>query len=428
MSVLVEPALGQETPTRGFEIEKHLRQIPGGWTFRRAKYHFREIDFRSQSGQEELLSVSHTTGVTPRSEKNVTMFEAESYEGSKLCWENDLVINTLWAWMGALGVSSQHGIVSPAYGVYRFRNRSEFNARYVDHLLRTPIYKAEYFCRSTGIRASRLRLYPEDFLRIPLLCPPREEQDAIVAFLDRKLEEIDRFIANKRRLIELLEAERKSIRQRAVTRGLDANRPLEQSGIFWLPEIPVGWTAGRIKSEFENLNTRRIPLNTVERGEMKSRKYDYYGASGVIDKVDEYLFDEDLILIAEDGANLVLRNLRLSIVARGRYWVNNHAHILRPRRGDLFFLAELLEAVDYNPWISGAAQPKLTKDRLMAVEIPVPPPEEQEEIGQHLQREFARIDRAAALIEEEVNLMNEFRQSLVAEAVTGKLALHKTIK
>lgn len=99
--------------------QRWLGQIPAAWQLRRAKFLFREIDERSKTGKEELLSVSHKTGVTPRSEKSVTMFLAKSNVGHKLCRPQDLVINTLWAWMAALGVSRHKGIVSPAYGVYR---------------------------------------------------------------------------------------------------------------------------------------------------------------------------------------------------------------------------------------------------------------------------------------------------------------------
>ena len=98
-----------------------------------------------------------------------------------------------------------------------------------------------------------------------------------------------------------------------------ATRAFKQSGILWLPKIPSHWRRGRIKTEFDNLNTRDIPLNSSDRGLMTERRYDYYGASGVIDKVDDYLFDEDLILVAEDlAAEWAPRNLRLAIIARGK--------------------------------------------------------------------------------------------------------------
>ncbi|EKO3839721.1 restriction endonuclease subunit S, partial [Vibrio harveyi] len=114
--------------------------IPEHWEVKRAKYIFDEVDERSKTGDEELLSVSHMTGVTPRSEKNVNMFMAEDYSGSKLCRENDLVINIMWAWMGALGVSSQVGIVSPSYGVYRQKVKDTFNPVYLEYLLKSTKY------------------------------------------------------------------------------------------------------------------------------------------------------------------------------------------------------------------------------------------------------------------------------------------------
>ncbi len=106
--------------------------IPAHWPEKRAKYYFKEIDERSQTGDEEMLSVSHITGVTPRSQKNVTMFKAESNVGQKRCQPGDLVINTMWAWMSALGVSNHDGIVSPAYGVYRPRSNQDYDNYYLD--------------------------------------------------------------------------------------------------------------------------------------------------------------------------------------------------------------------------------------------------------------------------------------------------------
>lgn len=150
-----------------------LPAVPEHWDEQRAKVFFHEVDERSRTGSEELLSVSHLTGVTPRSQKNVTMFKAESYTGHKLCRPGDIVVNTLWAWMAALGAARHTGLVSPAYGVYRPHQPEIFNPAYLDYLLRTRAYVAEYNCRSTGIRASRLRLYPNQFLDIPLIKPPR---------------------------------------------------------------------------------------------------------------------------------------------------------------------------------------------------------------------------------------------------------------
>ena len=182
----IDVATGQPYPAYKPSGVEWLREVPEHWDQRSAKWYFREVDDRSKTGSEELLSVSHITGVTPRSEKNVTMFKAESNVGHKLCRPGELVINTMWAWMAALGIAKQVGLVSPSYAVYRPHGSPRLLGEYADLLLRTGTYRNEYTCRSTGIRSSRLRLYPEDFLRIKLLCPAPDEQHAIVEFASKE--------------------------------------------------------------------------------------------------------------------------------------------------------------------------------------------------------------------------------------------------
>ena len=154
---------------------------------------------------------------------------------------------------------------------------------------------------------------------------------------------------------------------------------------------------------------------------MTQRRYDYYGASGVIDKVEDYLFDDELLLVAEDGANLVLRNLPLAIIARGKFWVNNHAHILKPRCGNLEYLAAVMESLNYSPWISGAAQPKLTQDRLMSIAIAVPPRQEQDEIIVSTKKRTSRLTAGIVRARRQIELLEEYRTRLIADVVTGKL-------
>jgi type I restriction enzyme S subunit len=198
-----------------------LGDVPEHWEVKPAKWFFREVDERSASGDEELLSVSHLTGVTPRSQKSVTMFMAESYVGHKMCRPGDVVINTMWAWMAALGVARQVGLVSPAYGVYRPRRGSPLIGDYADLLLRTRPYVSEYICRSTGIQSSRLRLYPDRFLRIPVVCPPEAEQRAILANVQSGTAEMVTAIAAARKEIRLLHEYRTRLISDVVTGKLD---------------------------------------------------------------------------------------------------------------------------------------------------------------------------------------------------------------
>lgn len=217
----VDVRTGQPYPAYKPSGVEWLGDVPAGWEVRPAKYFYREVDERSASGEEELLSVSHITGVTRRSEKSITMFMAESYVGQKVCRPDDLVINTMWAWMGALGVSALQGIVSSSYGVYRPIARSPLSPRFADLLLRLPPYVDEYTCRSTGITSSRLRLYPDKFLGIPMVCPSPPEQDQILRYVAVETAEAQRAVESVRRQISLLQEYRTRLIADVVTGKLD---------------------------------------------------------------------------------------------------------------------------------------------------------------------------------------------------------------
>lgn len=188
MLVLLEEkraALISRVVTRGLDPYTPLKpsrqvwlgDIPVHWEVERAKHLFAVRDERSVDGTEELLTVSHITGVTSRSEKDVNMFEAEDKTGYKRCLRGDLAINTLWAWMGAMGISPLEGIVSPDYHVYTSNGR--LLPEYVELLCRSRPFTAEVSRWSKGVWSSRLRLYPENFFEMRLPVPPPGEQRAI---------------------------------------------------------------------------------------------------------------------------------------------------------------------------------------------------------------------------------------------------------
>jgi type I restriction enzyme S subunit len=209
--------------TRGLDPRAPLRdsgipwlgEIPAHWESERTRWLFRERDRRSATGEEELLTVSHLTGVTPRSEKDVNMFEAETTEGYKICLAGDLVINTLWAWMGAMGVSPVHGIASPAYNVYEPGDRLE--PSYVDALVRLPVFAQEVTRYSKGVWSSRLRLYPEGFFEVFLPVPSLSEQRAIVAHVAKESAKLGELRAATERTIALLKERRAALISAAVT-------------------------------------------------------------------------------------------------------------------------------------------------------------------------------------------------------------------
>jgi type I restriction enzyme, S subunit len=196
-----------------------LGEIPVHWKTERTRWLFRERDERSETGEEELLTVSHLTGVTPRSEKDVNMFEAVTTEGYKICLAGDLVINTLWAWMGAMGVSPINGIVSPAYNVYQ--PGPQLNPSFVDALVRIPVFAQEVTRYSKGVWSSRLRLYPEGFFEVFLAVPPIDEQHAIIAHIIAETAKLEALRLATERTISLLKERRAALIAAAVTGMLD---------------------------------------------------------------------------------------------------------------------------------------------------------------------------------------------------------------
>jgi type I restriction enzyme, S subunit len=153
---------------------------------------------------------------------------------------------------------------------------------------------------------------------------------------------------------------------------------------------------------------------------MIEKKYDYYGASGIIDKVDDYLFDGTYILIAEDGANLLMRNSPLAFLATGKFWVNNHAHILKPQFGNDQYFVYLLESLDYSLYVTGAAQPKLTKENLGKYKIIIPPRDEQNTISNFLDNKAKELAGLIENIVTQISTLRQYRKSLIHECVTGK--------
>ena len=190
-------------------------------------------------------------------------------------------------------------------------------------------------------------------------------------------------------------------------------------------EIPQGWEWCRFGSLMINRDSERIPLSVAQRQTLK-KVYDYYGASGVIDKVDKYLFDKDLLLIGEDGANLINRSTPIAFIAKGKYWVNNHAHVLDVCGGlNLAYIALFINPISLVNYVTGTAQPKMNQEKMNSILVTVPPISEQARIVnqiESLQPLIIRYDKAQS----ELNILNtsvkeQLKKSILQEAIQGHL-------
>ena len=254
-----------------------------------------------------------------------------------------------------------------------------------------------------------------------ILLPHQGEQHAIADFLDRETAKIDGLVARKERLIELLQEKRTALITRAVTRGLDPNVTMKDSGVEWLGDIPAHWEVKRLSWLTNCLDGQRIPLNAEERGHMQG-DYPYWGANSIVDYVDHWLFDEELVLLGEDGAPFFDRLRPVAFRVTGKIWVNNHAHVLRPQATmDAKFLAHALNCVDYRAFIDGSTRDKLTQGDMREIPIQCPEVKEQRVIAAFLERETAKIDAFIAKVRQAITFLSEFRTALISAAVTGKI-------
>ncbi|MDN7131070.1 restriction endonuclease subunit S [Halomonas sp. MC140] len=368
-----------------------------------------------------LLSITREKGVIKRDIEDQDSnhnFIPDDLSGYKVLRKGQFGMNKMKAWQGSYGVSAHTGIVSPAYFIFDFVR--EVDQHFFSIAIRSKLYVSYFGSASDGVRVGQWDLNQARMRQIPILLPPLPEQYAIAAFLDKKCATIDEVVGIKEEQIKLLRERRQILIQQAVTRGLNPDAPMKDSGIDWIGEIPAHWQVRSIRYAFRFRNYQRIPLSGSEREHMQG-EFPYYGASGIIDYVEDYIFDEDLILIAEDGANLLSKSTPLAFVARGKYWVNNHAHILEPLFPGFEYWAELLSAVDYTIYISGSAQPKLTRDRLGNVQVPVPSSDERNKIIELINKQSEKFRKAISIKKDQIATLKEYKTSLINSAVTGKI-------
>ncbi|MGN9811133.1 restriction endonuclease subunit S [Micromonospora sp. BQ11] len=370
-----------------------------------------------------LMSVSQMHGVIPRSELYGDDGRAETLVNYKICEPGDIVLNRMSAYNGAVGVARQRGLVSPDYLV--MQPREGVNADFVVAWLKTPRGIYEMTSRLRGIGSADAaqvrtpRINESDLRLIPVEAPLPEEQRAIADYLKRETARIDILIEEQQHLIQLLRERRHAVVDRAIRRGV-VNARMTDSGDPLVGEVPEGWSVVPIRRVAASLDSRRIPLSSEQRAE-RTGPIPYYGATSVIDHVDDFIFDEPLVLVAEDGFGLLYRSKPIAVHVEGRIWVNNHAHVLRPLGVPAHLLAARIESENLVPYLAGSRQPKLTAEALMGMRISIPPEDQWSQILAVLDNETAKIDTLIAETERFVELARERRAALITAVVTGQI-------
>ena len=304
---------------------------------------------RSQRGaaEMELLSVTMNGGVKPRSEIEGKDNSSDDKSNYKIVRAGDMVYNSMRMWQGANGISPYDGIVSPAYTV--LMPKRPICDGYFAALFKNPNLINEFRKNSQGMTSDTWNLKYPQIEPIRIHIPALDEQEHISTMLGT----LDARITKQAQLVEAL----KKYKRGVVSAILSHQIIFSDADGKPYPE----WTSCTLQDAVDFLDGQRKPLESAERANRKGA-YPYYGASGIIDYIDNYIFDEPLLLLGEDGANIITRSSPLCFIATGKYWVNNHAHVMRPKQGfDLRFVCEALESIDYTKYNTGTAQPKLNQ-------------------------------------------------------------------
>lgn len=421
-----------------------LGGIPEHWDICKFRHMFTESSEKiEQEVVGVMLSVSGYRGIEVKEydDENLRRLDDELI-GYRIVRPGQLVVNTMWLNYAGLGVSEYEGHVSPAYRSYSIAQG--FHKRYVHHMMRCDSFVRGYTKYLTGIRPNSLQMSRDDLMAFQLLRPPFSEQAAIATFLDRETGKIDALIAEQEKLLSLLAEKRQATISHAVTRGLNPDAPMKDSGVAWLGKIPAHWRTCPLKL-----------LSRIGNGSTPNRDNPSYWTSDGFPWLNSSVVNQDEVTEAKQFVSqLALEECHLPIVqppavlvgitgqgkTRGMATrlaftatLNQHLAYIKPNEKQLFetYLLRVLEAAysHLRTESDGAGSTKgaITCDQLGRLRIPVPDLGEQHTIAMFLDDESCKLDALKAEAERAIELLKERRSALISAAVTGKIDVRNAV-
>ena len=420
------------------EVE-FIGMIPMNWDTMRCTHLFETTNIKRTSG-EINLSVYRDYGVVKRDSRNDNYNRvSEDTSNYKLVNPGDFVFNKMKCWQGSLGVSEYRGIVSPSYTICEPKRR--FHGKFFHYLLRSQSYIQEFKRLSYGVRIGQWELRFEDFKDIVVPYPSLPEQTQIANFLDRKTGQIDELIRVKERKIELLREQRTALINQAVTKGLDPNVEMKPSGVAWIGEIPEHWEAKRL-GHVSTIFKGGTPKRNVDRyfqGNLPwARPVDITVLKGAL-----YIDDAEVHISEEALGNSGARRLPPgTVLLTSRATIGETAIATVPIATNQGFANFVCNEVLLNIYLvyylraikdllislgNGSTFLEVTKGTLVRVGIPLPSLSEQTQIASFLNRKNAQIDERISDEQRSIELLKEYRQSLISDAVTGKIDVRNEV-
>jgi type I restriction enzyme S subunit len=316
--------------------------------------------------------------------------------------EPQLLVTCRGATCGSVNVSEPFSWINGNAMVIQ-PDLSQLSVRYMEYLFRGGIDLSKAITGAAQPQITRKSLEPIEFSY-----PSLDEQKRIVAKLDAAFAEIDKAVA----LLDVKETEIGKLKDSLLTDYLIQKLDDE--------EVSKTWKTLKLNDICENLDAKRIPITKKDR---KSGEIPYYGASGIVDYVEGYIFDEELLLVSEDGANLLARTYPIAFSVIGKCWVNNHAHVLKfkdqiTRR----FVEYFLNFISLSDFVSGMAQPKLNQKKLNSIPISLPPIAEQQRLVSKVDRAFKEAEIAAKALAESKESYSALKSAILAQELQSEAA------
>lgn len=394
-----------------------LGKIPSDWDLLKVKNIFRLVmKFAPKNNDCELLSVYTDIGVKPRKELEERGNRATTTDGYLIVEKGDIVVNKLLAWMGAIGLSDYDGVTSPAYDV--LKPKMPIEGIFYHLLFRSPQCTSELKRHSRGIMDMRLRLYFDKFGDVVVPYPNIEVQKKIVSFLAEKTAQIDQAIALKQQQIEKLGEYKQIVIQNAVTKGLNPNAPMKNSGVDWIGDIPEHWEIKKLKFLCNFDTGNKDTVNAIDDG-----VYPLFVRSQNIERIDEFTHDCEAVLTAGDGAGVgkVFHYYKGKFCFHQRVYMFNNFREISGRYFYYYF-----SSLFYKVALDGSA--KSTVDSLrrpMIANFPIVYPETQEQlrIVEYLDKKMNSFIKSENLYQTQIDRLKEYKNILINQAVTGKIKI-----
>ncbi len=384
-----------------------LGAIPSDWELGRISAFFSERRQKVSDKDYPALSVTKL-GVFPQWE-NV----AKSNDGDnrKLVKKGDFVINSRSDRKGSSGIAKQDGSVSLINIVLKPVN---IEPRYSEYLFKSYNFIEEFYRVGHGIVADLWTTRFDDIKNSMIALPTFDEQVKIANFLDQKTAQIDQAIALKQQQIEKLGEYKQIVIQNAVTKGLNPNATMKNSGVDWIGDIPEHWEVKKLK-----YIAKLKSGDTFNSDDFKSTGYPVFGGNGLRGYTDKFNNSGDYILIGRQGA--LCGNVNY---ATGQFFATEHAVVVYPKlKYNLSFVGEAIKSANFGRFSNSAAQPGISVQVVQEVEFAFPSIDEQNEIGTFINEMEKKFDNTVSKYQTQIDRLKEYKNILINQAVTGKIKI-----